>query len=1207
MFSFIVFNRIGGGASGGGASGDKNGGSDSQDLYQKWTCYQFEDLQKDGQDVVEDEDDLEYDELVKAAGGLCILPNPKKNKEEIQSNPQKEPEQFQKTYNDFFNFWVAHMLKDSIYWRTKRLRKCINNTNESKACKNNDKCKTDCDCFEKWIEQKKKEEWEKIKEQFSKQENIPRGWTHYDLLENVLKLEFSNEDSEEKSQTGDEDANEKKRIKEMFEKKKQEGNAGASDEETIIDFMLEVELNDATKCKNCPKPQDTAGAPGARSAETPEDEHHDDHAPDDADNSDDDEDEDEDEVPEAEESDETEEVVEETVAEVTEVEGKAACKIVDDLFKNPEDFKEVACTQKYAKNNSRLGWKCVTPSGTTSGGSEPTGSSGATTGGSICVPPRRRKLYLGGFKRLTDDTAVSPQGDGEATLPTSASTSSRAQDPLLAAFVESAAVETFFLWDRYKKEWDHRNNKTQDGLLAGSPQALQSPVVDDDNNPQSKLQKSGTIPDGFLRQMFYTLGDYRDILFSGSNDVTSGNTACDKTNIVIEASGDKQDEMKKIQQKIKDIVEKLNGVTPTVPPTSVENPRKTWWKTNAQHIWNGMICALTYTDSGAKDQLPIVDQQVRAQLWDTDGNKPKNPQYDYKTVELKEDESGPRTTQPPASGENTPTLNNPKLTQFVLRPPYFRYLEEWGETFCRQRTRMLKDVRDNCTKDGTKQYSGFGEDCDDQLKDDPTTFKDLVTTCPKSCSSYRKWIGRKKDEYEEQKSAYEQQKTKCVNGNNKGGGNGFCETLQENAAKFLQKLASCKKHNGEGNGKVNNIFEDIGETFKDAEDCKPCSEFKIDCTKAKCTGDDTNVRCNGKKPITKDDIKYSSEEVTMLVSDNSGKGFKDVLPECENANIFKSIRKDQWKCRNVCGYVVCKSEKGNGETGSGENNDQIITIRALVTHWVQNFLDDYNKIKDRISHCMNNGDGTICISGCKNKCNCVDKWIDQKKGEWPKIRDRYIKQYSDKNMDGVYKVRAILEDLQSQIAVTINKAIKPCGNLNAFANSCGLNGADSSKKSKDGKDNDLVVCFLEKLQKKISECKDQLSDETQTQTACDAYTPPDDEDLLLEEEEENQVKAPKICPQQETPAETVEKGSCVPAKTAEEPVPQADGEVQTNQTPVKPPPLVPSTPAPAPADEPSKPIGDILSSTIPFGIAIALTSIVFLFLKVIHIVVLIKK
>ncbi|ETW60222.1 hypothetical protein PFMC_03994, partial [Plasmodium falciparum CAMP/Malaysia] len=126
-------------ASGGGSK------SDSQKLYQDWKCYQFEDLQKDGQDGVEDEDDGEYDGLVRNSGGLCILEN---KKHVSGNNSSNEPAEIQKTFHDFFYYWVAHMLKDSIYWRTKKLGRCLENNNGNTCKKNN--CNDKCKCYESW-------------------------------------------------------------------------------------------------------------------------------------------------------------------------------------------------------------------------------------------------------------------------------------------------------------------------------------------------------------------------------------------------------------------------------------------------------------------------------------------------------------------------------------------------------------------------------------------------------------------------------------------------------------------------------------------------------------------------------------------------------------------------------------------------------------------------------------------------------------------------------------------------------------------------------------------------------------------------------------------------------------------------------------------------------------------------------------------------
>ncbi|ETW38311.1 hypothetical protein PFTANZ_00929, partial [Plasmodium falciparum Tanzania (2000708)] len=206
--------------------------SEKVSLFEAWECYEGKDVEKVKNG--EEEDDEEEVEDVKKAGGLCILKNDQRN-EENKAKTQKEPDEIQKTYNDFFTYWVAHMLKDSIYWK-KKLVKCLKNGNPMK-CK--DKCKGDCDCFQKWIEQKKKDEWKPIKDHFYKQDDIrPVGdlaalMTHDIILEGVLKLEFYKEKSAEDNQNSldEEEAEELKHLRQIIESEENqdEDAGGASD------------------------------------------------------------------------------------------------------------------------------------------------------------------------------------------------------------------------------------------------------------------------------------------------------------------------------------------------------------------------------------------------------------------------------------------------------------------------------------------------------------------------------------------------------------------------------------------------------------------------------------------------------------------------------------------------------------------------------------------------------------------------------------------------------------------------------------------------------------------------------------------------------------------------------------------------------------------------------------------------------------------
>ncbi|ETW32982.1 hypothetical protein PFTANZ_06299, partial [Plasmodium falciparum Tanzania (2000708)] len=897
-----------------------------------------------------------------------------------------------------------------------------------------------------------------------------------------------------------------------------------------------------------------------------------------------------------------------------------------------EDKLQDACKQKYGYPQRHWGWRCVTPT-TSSSTSERGGASrnkrnldstkSSDKNGSICIPPRRRKLYI---KKIQDwaesqsKTLTSVNGDangsqevvsvngasesGESgnqgsrsdSSSSSSSDSSRGStqastspssnlrdDDLVKAFVESAAVETFFLWHKYKAE----NTKTQGG---GAGLGLLGEEPPKEENPQTKLE-TGEIPEEFKRQMFYTLGDYRDICV--------GNT-----DIVVEAlSSSEKEKMKEIQDKIKEHINSVSQQTGT-PAPKPSDKLKSWWQNIAKDIWNGMVCALTYKDNSdtqakKSDGTTNItqDQSLKTKLWDDTENKPKNGN-DYNSVKLDE-HSGTeaKPAEAPASSD-TPTLDS-----FVKRPPYFRYLEEWGQNFCKERMKRLEKIKVDCRGVGgkytTRYSSGDGEDCNDQLPEDPSTFHSIeYPGCAGHCRKYKKWIDIKKKEFDKQKSAYEQQKEKCKTESN-GAANGVCGKLEKDAAKFLEKLKTgpCKKDNASGEDKLN--FKEPDVTFKPADNCKPCSEFKIKCENGVCSGGSTDKKCDGKTPIDAKDIAKminSPQEVTMLVSDNSGNGFDDGLKACQNAGIFKGFRKDVWECGNVCGYEVCKPKEGNRETVRGEKNDDkhIITIRALVTHWVHNFLEDYNKIRKKLKPCMNSSDGSTCQNKCNDKCNCASKWIDEKRTEWQKIRDRFKEQYK---VDPDYNVKTILQELIPKIAPKKNNG--EVTELSDLERSLGCNCPDSSQK-KDGNE-DAIDCMLNKLQQKATSCQNPGTS-GEKQTTCDENsTPLDDEDLTLEETEENTVEAPKICPTQ--PKETEEEEDACKAATTE-PAPATDsGSHNPEQTPILKPEEEAPTPDVAPPATPNhQPLpsdntSDILKTTIPFGIAIALTSIVFLFLK----------
>ncbi|KNC36060.1 erythrocyte membrane protein 1 [Plasmodium falciparum RAJ116] len=1056
------------------------------------------------------------------------------------------------SYYSFFYGSIIDMLNDSIEWR-EGLKKCLQN--DKKDCIS--KCNSRCDCYKRWVD-KKKTEWTKIKEHFLKQEDmrkdIGKDTDPGKFLEFYLKSNFLDDMTKAHA-----DTKVIEKFREILGKENEDGLPNFSNEKRIIEEFLNGEQKKAEDCLNthtkddCPKVESPLRSDTSHDGpQSPAPNHEEHELSDDEDDDDDDEehgttDDHQDEEGKA--PDGEVEPPKETTKEVN------PCQIVQTLFGDKTNL-EKACTQKYGKNNSRLGWKCI-PTGNTSndnkGESSGKGDGAeakirtarstpdkATTSssntGAICIPPRRRKLYIDKIKKWAEkqtqpQEAGAPQvvsGEGKVGTESQSSSSSSSSPPsnlragdvgLVEAFVESAAVETFFLWDRYKKLNAPQSGSSLGGLGGAGALAAEYGIPSGSEETTPDLQEQllrGDIPTYFLRLMFYTLADYRDILF--------GNTG-----IVVEAlsSSDKEN-MQKIQEKIQQILPK-NGGTSLVPKPGTTTP-ESWWQTHGPDIWNGMICALTYKENGAKDTPPTQDEEVKKALLDGEGKKPQKHQYEYETVELKEEnETGARS----GSSLNPETT---KLENFVVRPTFFRYLEEWGGDFCDTRKHLLEKIYKDCeveengargAKKENPKCSGYGEHCEYNLlnKSYDTLLSLYCPRCATSCRFYRKWIRRKKDEYEKQQKAYEQQK-KGAQGNSGIYDEKFVKKLDsdyKNIKSFLQKLVSCSKNDsGKDNEK---IFEDTEQTFKDAENCKPCSKFKTDCKSGKC--DKTKGQeCQSKTHIEAKDIKNggnSSEELDMLVSDNSTTEFNG-LEACQTSGIFKGIRKEQWTCGNVCGYNVCKPKNSEGKKVSGERNgeNQIILITAFVKHWVENFLEDYNNVKHKISHCIKNGENK-CINGCNKKCTCVEQWINLKKGEWDIVKKLFIEQYKGEKSDEYYYVRSFLESFIPQIT-DVNEKEKVI-KISKFDNSCGCS-ADASAQKNDGH-KDAIDCMLKNLQEKAKKCeKDPPTCYTLPQSGENSTLVEDDDDPLEEENpEENTVDPPKICPKVEEQKE-VEDGTC---------------------------------------------------------------------------------
>ncbi|ETW39450.1 hypothetical protein PFNF135_06173 [Plasmodium falciparum NF135/5.C10] len=643
--------------------------------------------------------------------------------------------------------------------------------------------------------------------------------------------------------------------------------------------------------------------------------------------------------------------------------------------------------------------------------SKKSGGEGGKEDGDVCIPPRRQKLYVYELETFNGKT----------------------QEDLRQAFIKCAAVETFFAWHEFKKEKEKeiKEKKERDGLYILSS--------DDNDGPQNKLN-GGNIPDEFKRQMFYTFGDYEYIFFG--KDTSS--------------------DVDKVNQKIKSIFP--NGKTANGKKITQEE----WWNTNAEDIWKGMVCALSY-DTETK----VKNEKLSKILTDK-----AEKEYNYGTVTINDNPS-----------------NDTTLSEFAKIPQFIRWFEEWGGEFCRKQTHKLAQIKYDCRRqNGSRHCDDNGFDCTKMVPDKNAIFSDFhCQSCAISCKSYKEWIKTKEDEFEKQKEKYEKEsknfENKSVNTYDKQ----FLETRLEkyksvdSFLKMLKEGPYCKDNTE--HGKID--FDKSKDTFKHSKLCAPCPVFGVQCNGNDCSNAPEN-KCNEQTFSAIKDIKNNKqniEEVDILVSDKGSNGLAGVLEnDCKFADIFENIRENKWSCAYFCNYDVCELQNFD----SNIDDEQYVPIRVLFKLWVENFLKDYNKINDKISHCMNYDEKFNCINGCKDKCNCVQKWIGQKKKEWEKVRDRYLKPFDQEKSEIYFNVKTFLERLLPQIDV--QKAIKPFEKLRDFEDSIVCNGTTSARKEK-GTEKDVVICLLNKLQKEINGYQNQHTGTDETSCSEASPIPPNTLDI----------------------------------------------------------------------------------------------------------------
>ncbi|SOV20305.1 erythrocyte membrane protein 1, PfEMP1, putative [Plasmodium sp. gorilla clade G2] len=221
--------------------------------------------------------------------------------------------------------------------------------------------------------------------------------------------------------------------------------------------------------------------------------------------------------------------------------------------------------------------------------------------------------------------------------------------------------------------------------------------------------KDGDIPLDFLRSMMYTFGDYRDLCLD--KDIST-----------------------KVESKNKDVTTARKNIDRILKSHNGKDERKNFWDENAQYIWEGMLCGLSHTSGITDAERTNVQQQLK-------------DKYGYDTV-----------TFDTTTGSSTTSGKATKLSEFVGRPQFLRWLTEWGENFCKKHKAQLATLKEKCEKcNATKDTSGKIT-CNKTDKE--------CSECEPQCEKYKAFITQWKGNYDKQKTKYKTKKVTYQNSDN---------------------------------------------------------------------------------------------------------------------------------------------------------------------------------------------------------------------------------------------------------------------------------------------------------------------------------------------------------------------------------------------------------------------------------------------------------
>ncbi|ETW61041.1 hypothetical protein PFMC_03083, partial [Plasmodium falciparum CAMP/Malaysia] len=478
--------------------------------------------------------------------------------------------------------------------------------------------------------------------------------------------------------------------------------------------------------------------------------------------------------------------------------------------------------------------------------------------------------------------------------------------------------------------------------------------------------------------------------------------------------------------------------------------REDWWTANRDQVWKALTCS-------------------------ADGSE----EYFKK----------PSASDQSFSNEQCGHYENNILTNLDYVPQFLRWFNEWAEEFCRVREHKLKKIKEACRGgNNKKECSKEGYDCKKTNIKRNEIFVDLdCPRCEEECTSYNEWLKKKEGEFNKQNNKYEKEIENDQSNSHSTYDNELYNNLKGNYPSFKKFVETLK----EGpyctssiiEGKID--FNKQYDTFSHSQYCKSCPIFNLKCANGKCNSLD-DINCRNIPTMT--NIRKQENEnpinIHILVNDSEKKELSnDLEDDIKGCDLFKRIRRQHWKCKYKCNLDVCELQ--NFEYGIDDEKHMLIEV--LIKRWLKYFLKDYNKIKEKLNHCINNEEKKIsCIRGCYKKCDCVEKWITKKRGEWQNIKDRYLKRYIVKNEDISDDLKTFLK--QGLFPEYIKNALDKDETLDKMKETSVCN-VPNKPNGTPCKINDVITILLNRLKKKIETCKTQ-HDENKNNNSCKTLRPP---------------------------------------------------------------------------------------------------------------------